>query len=110
MNAILQSCWFHFCQALRRNVSSKFKHLAELLRSNKTASIHFHKFMALPLLPDYCIESAFIMLQKKINDSFTDNQFKLFLEYFENQWMKKVRSFKQLSLTLCSELSLRKFV
>lgn len=57
-NAILKSCWFHFCQALRRNVSSTFKHLAELLRSNKTASIYFHKFVALPLLSD------FIMLQK----------------------------------------------
>lgn len=85
-----QSCWFHYCQALRRNLSTKHKRLAETIRNNKEASMYLHKFMALALLPDYCIEAAFMMLKQKINISFPNEEFNSFLEYFEKQWIKKV--------------------
>lgn len=105
-NAKYQNCWFHYCQALRRNLSTKHKRLAETVRNNKEASMYFHKFMALALLPDYCIESTFIMLKQKIKASFPDEKFKSFLDYYEKHWIKKVLYFYFLYMYIFSHIYL----
>ena len=63
--ATTYSCWFHFCQALRRRVMTKDKNLAEMTRSNKNASLIFHKFLSLALLPANCIKQAFVMIKEE---------------------------------------------
>ena len=92
-NAKLNGCWFHFCQAVRRNMVVKFKSLPPFLRSNTSASILYHKLLALPLLPAAQIDDIFNNIKADVNKIVDDNgNFKKFLVYFENQWMKKVKN------------------
>ncbi|XP_070072587.1 uncharacterized protein [Drosophila takahashii] len=82
-------CWFHFCQALRRNMSKR-KSLLEFIRNSKLASSDFHKILALPLLPLYLIESVFHEIKIRIFMFDVNNDFRNFLTYFDKQWIKKV--------------------
>lgn len=86
----LIGCWFHYCQALRRNTSKKFRHLLLFIRQSKQASRVYHKFMALPLLPDHLIQKAFEQLKLSIYLFDREKKFETFVNYFEKQWLKKV--------------------
>lgn len=89
-NSKLSGCWFHFCQAVRRRITTTNNELASYIRQNKQASFNYHKILTLPLLPASHILESFKKIQKDI-ESF-DHHFKFasFLEYFEGQWLRKV--------------------
>lgn len=99
-NAKLYGCWFHFCQAIRRNIGKKFKNLSEYIRSDRKCSKVYHKFLTLPLLPAKTIPTAFSILTKEINTFDNDKKFGEFIEYFDKQWMKKVRLCKKIKCNL----------
>lgn len=86
----LKGCWFHYCQAIRRKITTNFKSLMPLIRGNKQLSLCYHKLLALPLLPAYAIPDVAGKIESDVkicvkNDSFDD-----FLRYFKKQWLQKV--------------------
>lgn len=66
------------------------KDLVQYIRSSKAASASYHKIMALPLLPPSLIKTAFIEIKSRIYLMDSQNKFTSFLNYFENQWLRKV--------------------
>lgn len=86
--AQLLSCWFHFVQAIRKNVS-QMALLFHLIRTNTDAAKLYYKFQALALLRADLITDAFNDLK---NEGLRMNTaaFQPFLKYFEKQWIKKV--------------------
>lgn len=95
-NVDQRNCWFHFCQAVKRNASKNagFIHLIQSSRNERTI---YYKLMCLPLLPVEHIEGAF----NRLVDSYSgcDAGFKKFLDYYRNQWIIKVIEF-DLSISL----------
>lgn len=90
--ANLNSCWFHYCQAIRRKCS-KFVGFFEKVQSKNSAEKLFLKFLALPLLPANKIKEAFNML--KLSAEAMDDNGKLFkplLKYYEAQWLQRILS------------------
>lgn len=79
-------CWFHHCQALRRQVAS-ISELFELIRDNKDARILYRKFQCLALLPASKIKISFDALAFEALSKFP--QFEKFVRYYDNQWIKK---------------------
>ncbi|XP_018796576.1 PREDICTED: uncharacterized protein LOC108973641 [Bactrocera latifrons] len=86
-------CWFHYTNALRRKDTQIPK-----FNRDKNAKNLFPKFMYLPLLkPANIIEAYSILKQDAMDVKFvnpsnnTENFFKLFINFFERQWMKKFR-------------------
>lgn len=88
-NATLISCWFHYCQALRRKCS-KIKHFFVCAAKNETVERIFHKFLALPLLPPSKIQEAFDLLKLALGCMQPRQPFEEFLKYYEKQWLRKV--------------------
>lgn len=86
-------CWFHYCQALKRN-ASKIQEFYKLIKTNSIARKTFNKFLALPLLPQNYIIDGFNILLSEINVQNMHNQFLKFTKYFEKQWLKKVTFLK----------------
>lgn len=86
----LFGCWFHYCQSVRRQITTKYKDLAAHLRSNRKASLEYHKLLSLPLLPASHISGSFDMIKNQIEQFDHHFKFNSFLVYFENQWLKKV--------------------
>lgn len=84
----LLSCWFHFVQAIRKNVS-KMGLLFHLIRTNSDAAKLYYKFQALALLRADLIPNAFNDL-KRIGLTMNKAAFQPFVSYFEKQWIKKV--------------------
>lgn len=91
----IYGCWFHFCQAVRRQITTKHKQLSQLIRQNNKASLEYHKLLSLPLLPAMHILGAFGKIKKDIETLERHFEFSNFLEYFEKQWLQKVNTFKQ---------------
>lgn len=89
--AKMVSCWFHFCQAVRRKCS-KIPNFFAKIQKNEAAERLFLKFLALPLLPADKILEAFNMLKLAANAT-SGIPFKSFLKYFESQWLQKVSLF-----------------
>lgn len=89
-NAKLFGCWFHFTQAVRRQVVMKYKELAKYIRENKKASLEYHKLLVLPLLPASHIVSSFESIKEAILEFDHHFNFMSFLGYYEIQWIKKV--------------------
>lgn len=84
---VLNGCWFHFCQAIRRKAMT-IKVLSALLRTGDvTTKKLFFKFMALPLLPANKIEEGFQLLKIETAEI---PEFQEFVDYFDKQWMQKV--------------------
>lgn len=82
------SCWFHFTQAVKRNVM-KLPHLIHLLRSNETAKQIYYELLCLPLLPKEYIVEEFEKLKSRAND-LNRRVFGAFIKYYENQWLIRV--------------------
>lgn len=84
----LNSCWFHFKQAVRRK-SHKFAKFREDLKNVTEIRRLYYKLMALPLLPSAEIKNAFGMLKLYAlthhGDVCTG-----FIGYFEKQWIVSV--------------------
>lgn len=85
--AVLTSCWFHFCQAVRKNMS-QFEDLFELVRMNSRAAFIYRQFQCIPLLPEKLIKPTFEKL-KSIAEEFNKNAFASFLSYYKDQWIVK---------------------
>lgn len=84
------ACWFHFCQAVKKN-ASQFQGFVNFIRSNPAAEKIYYKLQCLPLLPAKYIDSAFNTLQ---DEALALNAaFKPFLNYYNRQWIVKVGSF-----------------
>ncbi|XP_073825748.1 uncharacterized protein [Musca autumnalis] len=85
----LIGCWFHFCQAVRRNVMSK-RLLYNCIKKSKPMTVEYHKLLALPLLPPVLICSAFQEIKNKL--LLMDGECKLssFLKYYEKHWLQKI--------------------
>jgi hypothetical protein len=89
----LTSCWFHFCQCLRRKASGIENFLKTIYVTVEAYKLYF-KFMALPLLPPHMIENSFNELKSYAYAQFGD-LFGSFLSYFEHQWIIKVQKKNQ---------------
>lgn len=89
----LNSCWFHFKQAVRRK-SHKFSKFREAVKNVTEIRRFYYKLMALPLLPSAEIINAFGMLKLHALTQHED-ACKEFLAYFEKQW---IRSVSQISI------------
>lgn len=90
-------CWFHFCQALKRN-GSKIPSFFDIVRKNSELSKVYYKLLCLPLLPAPFIDTAFRRLRDDVlriaADQFIDNKpLAEFLRYYEKQWLLKVKRF-----------------
>lgn len=86
-DAELHACWFHYTQAVRRKASKMpnfFKEVAKDDYLNRT----YHKFLALPLLPQHEIMNAYNMLKMAIQCRSSTNIFEEFLQYFSKQWLE----------------------
>lgn len=86
--AKVYSCWFHFCQAVKKKIS-QLPELNTLIRTNKEVYCLYRKFQALPLLPPANIEEAFKELSE-IAMTKSNVDFMPFLNYYQRQWIKKV--------------------
>lgn len=82
------TCWFHFCQAVKRH-ASKIENFTVTIRANPEARKIYHKLMCIPLLPIHAIEDAFYELKEEAL-AFDSIFFRRFLSYYENQWIRKV--------------------
>lgn len=87
-NITIYGCWFHFCQALRRNLA-KMGILYELVRRDENARIIFKPFECLALLPDDVIEATFEKLAKKALK--ISPLFASFIDYFDRERIKIVK-------------------
>ncbi|XP_075150890.1 uncharacterized protein LOC142224998 [Haematobia irritans] len=83
--------WFHYCQAIKRNMRSH-KQLLQYIKSSKPASAEYHKIMALPLLPPNLIGTSFRDIKGKIFLMDSEGVFLPFLNYYERQWIQKIGS------------------
>lgn len=83
----LTSCWFHFCQAVRKHVS-QIPELFELIRKNTKAAFIYRQFQCIPLLPENQIKPTFEKL-KIIAEKFDKKSFTNFLSYYKHQWIIK---------------------
>lgn len=85
---LILSCWFHFCQALRRKLA-QMPALFEKVKADETYRTIFRRFQCLPLLPLHHIEESFRSLSKtalRLNKDL----FAPFVNYFNKEWMKTV--------------------
>lgn len=88
-NCKLRACWFHYCQAIKKN-ASRIGGLVHLIRNNELEREMYYKLMCLPLLPENVILDAFNELKTK-SEQIESVGFHNFLQYFERQWMTRVR-------------------
>lgn len=91
--ASLLGCWFHYCQCLRRKVSSKFKPLRGFIKTSVEGKTEFRKIMSLPLIPAQDIKATYEMIKCSISQLSGASKFHKFLLYFEKQWLTKVSTF-----------------
>lgn len=91
--AAIKGCWFHYCQALRRNAKADTnlgptisKKSGEL--TNPEHRSLFQSFLNLPLLNPTDIPTAFLHLKMLVETRFP--LFLNFLSYFERQWMLNI--------------------
>lgn len=82
----IRGCWFHFTQAVRRKASQIPGFFDEIWRSEAKKQF-FHKILALPLIRENEISSAFALLKDEVLNF--ENPCKLFLKYFERQWLRR---------------------
>ena len=90
--ATLSACWLHYCQALRHN-SLKIANFGAILKKDVSCYKWYRTFLSLPLAQPRQIAEMFIVLKDKLLElpKKTHNCLKLFVKYFEMQWMIKVR-------------------
>lgn len=85
-----RTCWFHLCQAAQKN-AAKCRAFIKLILRNEEARALYKKILALPLLPANMIRDAFIKLKAEALLRF-GKPFRKFLDYFEKQWLERVRN------------------
>lgn len=88
IDILINTCWFHFCQACQRRVSKDFA-LAKLIKTNDEARLLYKKLLALPLLPAELILDAFYKIKVQALSSFPV-AFRRILGYYDRQWIQRV--------------------
>lgn len=90
-NASVKGCWFHYCQALRRN-SVKIPNFCKLIKSSEEYIKWYRTFLSLPLVSPEHIEEMFLILKNETLEFSKKHQecLSIFVKYFEKQWMRKV--------------------
>lgn len=86
--AKLNACWFHFCQAVRRNANA-IPGFVTSIRSSGASMEIYGKFLCLPLLPAHLINDAFNTLKEEAI-AFDADLFNRFLSYYEKHWIRLV--------------------
>lgn len=86
--AKLFTCWFHFCQAVKRHASQIPQFMA-CVRNNDDAAKLYHKFLCVPLLPAEEISETFNLLKVEAKAKL-GTKFNVFLQYYERQSLKAV--------------------
>lgn len=82
------TCWFHFCQAIKKH-SSQIPEFMGILRSEASTLKIYYEVMCLPLLPPPEMREAFEEL--KLEAVAKHGQlYSTFMRYVESHWMKKV--------------------
>lgn len=89
--AKLTSCWFHFCQACKRQ-ASKLPDLINEIHTNEAAEKAYYELLTLPLLPAKEIRKAFETIKLRLLTLGTPH-FDVFLAYYEKQWLIRVSNF-----------------
>lgn len=82
----VNGCYFHYCQAIKKN-ASKIPNFLALLQTNGNAKKLYHKFLALPLLRLDKIPEASLSLIAE--GSRIEGAFTRFIEYFKRQWIRR---------------------
>lgn len=96
------TCWFHFCQAVRRKML-QFPALQKIIKTNSAAEELYQELLALPLLPATEIHTAFVKLQSDANILNVVKYFTVLFKYFKNQWFKRVSfSYSYFYVSICS--------
>lgn len=87
-----RTCWFHFCQAVKRNASKTINGFIHMIRNNVVEREIYYKILCIPLLPPELIPAGYAILEKKAQKIPMRNrsQFRAFLDYFHRQWMVAV--------------------
>jgi len=85
--ATLNSCWFHYCQALRQKSLSTIKR-------NVNCYNWYQKFQSLALVDPKHIEPMLATLKLDLlnlpKEREEEKELQIFLKYFEEEWMIKV--------------------
>lgn len=88
--AKLISCYFHYCQAVKRR-ASQLPDVMALIGQNELAKSIYKRVLCLPLLPPQFILEAFKDLCAETSKLGNEkSKFRPFLQYINDQWMKKV--------------------
>lgn len=82
------TCWFHYCQAIKRHASQIPEFLSIARSEAKTIRIYYD-VMCLPLLPAASIKIAFEELKMEAAAKH-GTLYTKFMRYVESQWIKKV--------------------
>lgn len=90
-HAALRGCWFHFCQALRKN-ALRFG-LNSLLKEEPEAKLILKALMCLPLLPENRILEGYWHIKHSAVENGFMHAFRKFFNYFESYWIVKVENF-----------------
>lgn len=88
-NRKFYSCWFHYCQAIKRKVE-KYPMLRTTIRNNEKVNRIYHKILSLPLLPADNIKPAYMMISAEINSLPEAHLFQKFQKYYTRQWLTRV--------------------
>lgn len=96
------SCWFHFCQAVKKK-ASMIPTFYNLIRINSEAAYINRQLQCLPLLKFNNIVPSFEILSTHAN-RLNKGVFASFLSYYKKQWLEKVGLYFTLSPVNC-ELS-----
>lgn len=86
--AQLTACWFHYCQAIKRNLM-KFPKIIETILKDDNAKRLYYMLICLPLLPAENILKEFDSIKQRLVEIYP-LMFDKFLAYFEKQWLIKV--------------------
>lgn len=87
-NVDARCCWFHYCQATKRN-AKKIPEMMQYIQSDDAAKEIYYHILSLPLLPADQISYAFQMIKMRAN-ALNAGIFKRFLIYWEKQWLQNV--------------------
>lgn len=93
------ACYFHFTQAVKRNMS-KMPNVMMLIKSDECAKSIYYRLHCLPLLPPEHIIDCFKQLRLEACN-IDQATFRKFFMYFRDQWIKKVSTRNELLLELC---------
>lgn len=83
------TCWFHFCQAVKRH-SAQIPEFMSILRNEAATLRIYYEVMCLPLLPPTEMRQAFEELKTEAVAKH-GTLYETFMRYIESHWMKKVK-------------------